>query len=684
MKTFKDIDIQISYTSLGENNLAQKLIIPLLSNAKSYKRSVGFFSSSVLETIIDAIPQFVRNGGSIDLMASPNLSKEDIDAITLGYEHREAIVKKSFTRDFEAEIDKLPDERLVLLEELIANNILEIKIAIVSNNTKGIYHDKLGILEDMDGNIVVFSGSANSSTNAYVYNYDKVRVFKSWEDAQNEYVRDDVEEFESLWNGTNANITTIDYQNAAKDAVLRVSEARKTSGGKKKGQIELRPYQDDAKQAWIDNNYNGFLVMATGTGKTWTAIFSAKELCKREKINIVVCAPYKHLIKQWEGDLRTLFPDSQIILVSSENPSWEQEIKNEALWRKYNGYRQLIICTTMRSFSGDRFKKVMDLFEESRLLIVDEAHRFNYSDPSLNEDYKYKLGLSATPYKGKDPVSGQELMAFFGGRVYNLPIEKALELKCLVPYYYYPLFVYSSSEEEEDFGKWTGVMASCFKNGKCIDNEKLAKAYRARLRVIAMASEKTISLANIVKKTSVKDHFIVYCGDGKIFKNDGDAVRHISIVKKVLDSLGYKPSQFTANENMITRMELVDSFNKGSIDSLVAIRCLDEGINIPSITDAIIMASNDDYREFVQRRGRILRQYENKSFANIYDVVVLPSLGMTEWAKIEFRRVNEYAKLAENSEEQLSNLKSLLGKYGLVEEDINVFDFENMEDDLDE
>lgn len=689
MTTFKELDIQLSYITLGEDNLAEKLICPLLKHAKTYKRSVGFFSSSVLKTIMDSIPAFVRNGGTIQLIASPNLSKEDIEAIKIGYEHRKdeqaSIIEQCFTRDFEEEIAKLSDDGLVLLAELIASGLLEIRIATVSENDIGIYHDKLGILEDLYGNKVVFSGSANSSNNAYVYNYDKVRVFKSWDETQNEYVQDDAEEFDSLWYGTNPFIKTYSYQKAAEDAVLRVIERKKTgSSGKTSGGVDLRDYQKEAKKAWIDNGYNGFLVMATGTGKTWTAIYSAKELCEKEDVNIIICAPYKHLIKQWEGDLEKLFPDSRIILVSSENPSWEQDINNEFLWRQYKGYRQLIICTTMVSFAKDRFKKVMNQFSEPKLLIVDEAHRFNYSDDSLLTDYKYKLGLSATPYKGKDPVSGQKLMEFFGGRVYNLPIERALELNCLVPYNYYPIFVYSSAEEEDEFNKQTGIMASCFKNGKCIDTDKLARAYRARLRVLAMAGEKLSYLADIIGKTKVKDHFIVYCGDGKLFNDDGDAIRHISIVKEVLDSLGYKSSQFTASEDMNTRMELVETFNNGAIDSLVAIRCLDEGINIPSITDAIILASNDDYREFVQRRGRILRKYGDKKYANIYDVVVLPSLELTEWAKIEFRRINEYAKLAINGEKQLKDLNALLSKYGLTEDDVNVYDFDNMEAQLDE
>ena len=135
---------------------------------------------------------------------------------------------------------------------------------------------------------------------------------------------------------------------------------------------------------------------------------------------------------------------------------------------------------------------------------------------------------------------------------------------------------------------------------------------------------------------------------------------------------------------MADRLELVDAFNKQEISALVAIRCLDEGINIPSIKSALILSSNDDYREFVQRRGRILRTYGNKKYANIYDVIVLPSFDMQGWAKIELRRFHEYARLALNWNDLEVKLADHLGAYGLTIEDVDVYDYEGMEELIDE
>lgn len=291
------------------------------------------------------------------------------------------------------------------------------------------------------------------------------------------------------------------------------------------------------------------------------------------------------------------------------------------------------------------------------------------------------LGLSATPFSGTSAAKGSELMRFFGGQVFNLPIEEALEKGFLVPYYYYPIYVSANDEEERKFNNQSRIMASCFRNGKLVDVDTFVKAHRNRLRIISMIDEKQTKLPQIISQIEEQDHFVVYCGDGKLFDNSsGEEIRHIQSVKKVLSEFEYKASQFTATENMQDRMTLVDSFNKGEISALAAIRCLDEGINIPSIKSALILSSNDDYREFVQRRGRILRKYNGKQYAKIYDVIALPSDNMDQWAKIELRRFNEYAKLARNWRDLKNELDNLLLRYRMSQEDIDVYDYEEMED----
>ncbi len=616
------------------------------------------------------------------MIASPKLNDEDIDAINLGYEEKERIIGNAFSREFLEEVENFNDSRLALLAELIARGVLDIRIAVTK--TLGDYHDKLGILEDFDGNKVAFYGSANSSKNGYRDNYDKIRVVKSWIDGQKDSVDDEVEEFDSLWNGTNKFVEVYEYKESARKHLLQVMERRSNSRKQGNTGIKLRDYQEEAIKAWVNNDYHGFYVMATGTGKTWTAIYSAKRLLEEHSATVVICAPYKHLVKQWAEDVRKAFPDAVLIMVSSENPSWSQKISQAIINKRYNKNVQIIIISTIVSFNLDRFTNVISKDSSDKLLIVDEAHRFTKRSEELKNDYKYMLGLSATPYSGRSATSGKELMKYFGGQVFDLPIETALDKKFLVPYYYKPIFVYATDDEEERFRKQSRIIASYFRNGKCIDPESLAKTLRNRLRIISMAQAKIDGIGDFVNKIEEKDHVVVYCGDGRLYDNTGEEIRHIRQVKRVLNDMDYKASQFTAQENMTERMELVDAFNKGEISALAAIRCLDEGINIPSIKSALILSSNDDYREFVQRRGRILRLYDDKKSAVIYDVVVLPSNDMVEWAKIELRRYREYAKLSINYAETMDELDNLLVQYGLSEEDVAVYDYEEMEDEIDE
>ena len=677
---FKDLEIRHSYINQGPDGLVEAFLNPALKYATEYKRSAGYFSSDGLIPLMDGLTGLARNHGKVKLIASPKLNDDDVEAIKRGYDQRQKYISQAFSRDFSEEIEKLPEIKLQFLCELISSGVLDIKIVVLKGQESvgGMYHDKLGVLHDADGNSIAFYGSPNASYGGYKGNYERVRLATSWEESFAEIVREEEAEFDSLWENTNPFLEVFDYTEIAEKQILQVIHRRSSS--KSQSGIKLRDYQEEAISAWVDNNYRGFYVMATGTGKTWTAIYAAKTLVEKHPCMIVICAPYKHLVKQWSEDVEKAFPDAKIIMVSSENPGWENQISTEIIRGKYTPGLQLIVISTITSFRMQRFGDTVKKYKGEKLLIVDEAHRFTDRPDSLQTEYDYMLGLSATPFSGKSATRGKALMEFFGGQVFSLPIEDALHRGFLVPYYYYPIFVNATSEEEDRFQKYSSTILSCFKDNVCIDPEKLVKALRGRLRVISMADAKMAMLKAIIKNDiEEEDHFVVYCGDGHLFDKNGDELRHIQAVKIALSELDYKASQFTAKENMATRMELVDAFNKGQIDALAAIRCLDEGINIPSIKSALILSSNDDYREFVQRRGRILRLYPGKEYAKIYDVVVLPSSLSDVWAAIELRRFHEYAKLAKNWKELSGTLTKLLTQYGLDMADVDVYDYEEME-----
>ena len=227
-------------------------------------------------------------------------------------------------------------------------------------------------------------------------------------------------------------------------------------------------------------------------------------------------------------DVKKAYPSAHIILVSSENPLWEQQLTQAIIAKKYRRSEQIIVISTIASFQTSRFSTTIAKDKSEKLLIVDEAHRFTHRPESIKEQYAYMLGLSATPHSGSTAQKGKELLSFFGGQVFTLPIEDALDRGYLVPYYYHPIFVSSTQDEEQRFQGYTHKILSCFnKAGICINPDLLVKSLRGRLRVISMASEKQNQIHSFVDSVlkETKDHFIVYCGDGHLFDNDKGEVK---------------------------------------------------------------------------------------------------------------------------------------------------------------
>lgn len=678
---FKDLELNHSYRSLGNDNIAD-VVNRVLSITKKYKRSVGFFSSSCLDFIKTGIDNVVNNDGLIQLIVSPKLSSDDIEAIKIGYETREKIIKNSFMNDFSDVINKLENENLIILSKLIAAEILDIQIA--DTKTVGIYHDKVAIFEDNDGNKLVFVGSNNETGFAYGYNDEKIRVYKSWITPDD--VKEEEESFDKIWEGTDEILTTLSFRKAMEDKIIEVLTERGLPLPPKK-RFSPRPYQVEAIDAWVKNDYKGFFIMATGTGKTLTALFCAEKLMKKEPLMIVIAVPYKHLVQQWYEDVIKIFDTNvyDVFRVSGEFANWNSRIKTALFNQKFSKNKKgIIILSTLKSFYSDKFDDAIRINNYKKLLIVDEAHNFinQIYDKKHNIDgYEYKIGLSATPVFGNDKQKTDDLCNFFGGVVYELPIEKAIG-KFLVNYNYYPIYVDATQEDEDRFNAAKRRMASCIdKNtGAIIDKEGFNIAYREKLRSIAMAENKIENVGEFIDYIKARDHFIVYCSDGKI-----DDKKFLHSVVDLLNERGLRPSQFTCEESMDERMRLIDSFNNGTISCLPAIKCLDEGVNIPSIETALILSSNDNYREFVQRRGRILRLYEGKKVANIYDVIVLPTKKCKDIAEIEFRRFYEYSRISLNHNQMLNDFNNYLDYYGLTLDDIKFNDDVNgMENELDD
>lgn len=222
---YKNIHLKKSYVSMGNNNIVDSFLNPMLECTKLYRRSVGFFSSSAFQAVKNGIIALARNRGKLKLIASPNLSAEDIEAINMGYKKREEIIEEAFSKQFIEELTCFEDEDLNIMASLIANNIMDIKLAVTSSN--GIYHDKLGLCEDFDGNIVAFYGSANSSFNAYNNNYEKIRISRNWINGEADTVYEEVKEFDALWDNENPYVSVYEYTEIVKKNIINVIESRK-------------------------------------------------------------------------------------------------------------------------------------------------------------------------------------------------------------------------------------------------------------------------------------------------------------------------------------------------------------------------------------------------------------------------------------------------------------------------
>ena len=318
--SLQDIKIKLEYRSLL-NNIASEFYIPALREAVSYDRAVGFFSSSILSSIAYGIDGLARNGGKIRLVTSPYLSDSDKEAIRKGYEQREDVVKRIMLSNLHEPQNYFEQEQLNMLANLISDGILDIKIAFTEDDSQiGMYHEKLGIIKDSDGNCVAFSGSMNESENGLSVNYETIDVFCSWK-SDIERIKTKENAFEAIWNNTEPNIIVLDYPEIKSEIISKYKRNKldyskppvhykeliksMISGAKVPDNFKFHKYQEDAINTWAEKGYRGIFDMATGTGKTYTGLgaISRLNLELRGHLAVVIVAPYQHLVEQWVEDI---------------------------------------------------------------------------------------------------------------------------------------------------------------------------------------------------------------------------------------------------------------------------------------------------------------------------------------------------------------------------------------------
>lgn len=676
-----ELNIEDAYDTGTKGELVvTDFYVPVLQQALKYQRLTGYFSSQVLALAARGVAGLIKNGGKMQLITSPVVSESDFEALTNSNADE---VREFVDRQFSIAMNDLNDLTSVIaidhvraLGWMLREGYLEIKVLIPReiNAGAGIFHSKVGIVEDSSGNKVSFSGSVNETAMGWSQNIEEFKVFKSWEPGSEKWIQHDTNLFNKYWEyASDVGFEAIPLPEGSKKRLiaaapetieeLNLVEFEKSSGSKRK----LRKYQEEAIEAWTSANFTGILEMATGTGKTFTARSCILKWKIEKKTSfILVTAPTQTVGSQWAEVLSDMNP---ITTFSSE--PWRETLRDISSKVALGVVDHVVVIAiqntaAMEDFAIEVNKLISNL--KNSLLISDEMHALGAPGfrKALNPNFVARLGLSATPNRWFDEDGTGILVEFFGGVVFTFGLHQALNwidpdsgITPLCPYVYYPQFIDLDSFEMEEYLDLTKQII--MQSNKASDQEgrdRLARLQERRAAVLKKAHGKIPVLEKVLNEMEIQSGLLVYCNDREQIN---DAI-------EIIARCGFTYRTFTGEEGTTPRIEfgglserdwILQSFGENDIQALVAMKCLDEGVDIPTAKVGIIMASTTNPREFIQRRGRLLRRSPGKSEAIIFDMIVAPRIPQNDQSdalkiarKImqkELLRANEFAGDALNS-----------------------------------
>lgn len=670
--SLRDLKLKNIYRN-STDEIINDLVVPLLKESHNYYRGVGFFTSSWIRLVTKGLKSIIENDGKIYLITSPKLSKEDWEAITIGNKAKnDLILYSAIKRTIDDEFDIITkSECLNLFSWLIADGIIDLKFALCKNNI-GMYHDKLAIFEDKDNNFVCLHGSFNDSLQA-TYNGESFSVFRSWENGQNEYVLDHYYEFKNMWDNNNSFYNVIDIPDLIKVEFEKYKSSSRPYKKKNEEQLhlpkfikKLNDYQEEAIQAVVNNNWNGILEMATGTGKTITSLaMSLRYYEIKRRIFLIVIVPFNHLVSQWE-DIIISFGYKVPIKCNNNKNSWYSNLNKRI--RSYNSRISDIECliTTYTTFANDNFQDLIRKIKDNVVLVADECHYAGSSSLryKIPESFDAKVGLSATPDRWCDEEGTSYVRSYFSNTVYEYGMDKAIKNGYLTEYNYKANVIELTNDEYSEYQKLTLKITNLLRRNEKIDGESNLKyLILKRAEIISKAENKIpLFVEQILEqyKQGRIDHTLVYCAKGQS-----------KFITKKLANLGIRVHEFTHTVSTSERKKVLKAFDDGDIEVLVAIKCLDEGVDVPSTRTAYFLSSTSNPREFIQRRGRVLRKYERKYKSEIIDFIVFPPFSENNYSvdvsiiEKDMPRFAEFSKYAFNEFTSKNNMKKYLENYDL-------------------
>jgi len=659
--SLNNIHFKYNYRS-NEDQLYKDFYEPCLSNSIYYDRAAGYFSSHSLKTLAKGLEIFLYKDGYIRIIANPKLSERDIIAIEKGYEAKNDIIERTLLEEIQLTSSTIEDDTLNVLAWLIYNGQLEIKIAHTNNNA--LYHEKFGVFTDEYNNSVAFSGSANETYGGLVNNFEKVDVYFGEQDMHR--IQGAKQDFESLWSNKTKGLSVINIPESVKQNLLAnrgtmPHPTKKQVKKEKNSKIEIRDYQQAALQKVKENNWQGILEMATGTGKTITSLLIASDYKRiNGRLFLVVYAPFTHLIEQWKNECE-LFGFKNITLCFDSKHKWLNTLEEEI--RNYNiGILNThIVITTYKTANTKHFKELIYKVADHSFLIADECHYLGSKAfrGQTFDHFNARVGLSATPDRWWDEKGTQFIKNTFDKVVYYYTLDEAIKNDKLTPYKYFPHVVSLSELEVEDYERITTQLVRLYHQDEEND-ERIQMLNRRRALILAKAEDKIPKLLSLLSKEKIEDikYTLVYCAE-----------KQVNILTKLLSELGLRVHKFDSTVSNKEREQILKSFAEGTIQVLVAIKCLDEGVDVPNTRVAYFLSSTSNPREFVQRRGRILRTANQKHIAEIHDFIVFPDEADTDTftmiAKKELPRFAEFSGSALNQSMAKTSIIKYLDQYNL-------------------
>jgi len=585
----------------SDDNIEHEFYENCLNWACSYDRGVGYFTSEWIGKTSAGMTNFVAHGGVGRWIVSPILDEKEYD-IFLNGENGAAAAEK-FEMLLNENLDKLEQElandTLNALAWMIYDRILEFRFAVPKNHLQeGDFHDKFGIFYGQNGDRISFNGSQNDSKQGFS-NYESIKVFRSW-DSTRPYVEYDVSRFEKLWTNNDRNVTVYTMPEAVKERIfrLRTSEKRPYVKAEFSARHENKWFHQDMAIEKFMEEKHGILEMATGTGKTRTALRIMMKLFEWGQIDKVVLTMYGNdLLYQWEKEIRAMKP---------------QEIQ---LFRCFNSMNEMSTFVLSKrkailliSRDADKLsmlissmgKRGISCFDRT-FMVFDEVHGLGSLTlrKKLNgmiEKFTYRLGLSATPEREYDEEGNMFIQNEVGPVIFRFTLEDAIRRGILCEFSYKALNYELTEEEKRKKRNIIAYYEMQRKEGRMLSKEE---EYRALARVNKCSVSKLPLFAACIKE------------DPRILENCIIFVEDREYGEKVQDILIKVVPEYHTYYSEDDRAEL-QRFAKGELKCLLTCKKISEGVDIKSVKNIVLFSSDKARLVTIQRIGRSLRLNEKE------------------------------------------------------------------------